>query len=98
MSKHHPDPLELDQLATRIRELQQRIDSNALENALDAGDLLLKAQTLVPNGGWVRWLKSCSISVSTAALYMQLAHHRAEIEATGVQSIRNARKFITKNT
>ena len=27
---------------------------------------------------------------------MQLAHHRAEIEATGVQSIRKARKFITK--
>jgi hypothetical protein len=92
---------DLTALATRIRiELQAAKTAwrNALGHALNVGQALLDAQPLV-SGNWKRWLRdNCSLSVSTAQLYQQLARHRDEIEAeisrTPELSLRAARRFI----
>jgi hypothetical protein len=80
----------LDQLAERIRAALEAVRqgfSNALENALEAGDALNAAQRRV-SSGWGRWL------------HQQLARHRLEIEAkveeVGVLSLRAARRLVTK--
>ncbi len=56
---------------------------DALVHALKCGDLLLEAKGKSGHGAWQNWLeKHCGeISYRTAALYMQLAKHRDEIEA-----------------
>jgi hypothetical protein len=51
--------------------------------------------------GWKQWLKNnCFLAVSTAQLYQQLAHHRAEIEDAMERvpelSLRAARRLISK--
>jgi len=98
---HSPDSPTLDDLAERFSVLHQKIRaelSNAVRNALDAGDLLVKARHHVPNCGWIRWLKTHSIPVSTAELYVSLAHNRskvdAEIDRVGELSLRAARKLV----
>jgi hypothetical protein len=93
----------LNDLADRIRaELQAAKTAwhNALGHALNVGQALLDAQLLV-SGNWKRWLRdNCSLSVSTAQLYQQLARHRDEIEAeisrTPELSLRAARRLISK--
>src|SRR5262245_26424612 len=93
----------LADLAERIRaELQAAKTAwhNALGHALNVGQALLDAQLLVP-GNWKRWLRdNCSLSVSTAQLYQQLARHRDEIEAEISRapdlSLRAARRLIAK--
>jgi hypothetical protein len=98
-----PSTQVLDQLAERIRAALEAVRqgiSNALENALEAGDALNAAQQRV-SSGWGRWLHTnCSLKPSTASLYQQLARHRLEIEAkveeVGVLSLRAARRLVTK--
>jgi hypothetical protein len=98
-----PSTQVLDQLAERIRAALEAVRqgiSNALENALEAGDALNAAQQRV-SSGWGRWLHTnCSLKPSTASLYQQLARHRPEIEAKaeeiGELSLRAARRLITK--
>ncbi len=100
---HRSVPLE--DLARQIRadlKAVQVAASNALDAALSAGDNLIAAKARVADGRWKGWLReNCSVAVSTAALYMQLADHRAEIEAeisrAGDLSIRAARRLITKS-
>jgi Protein of unknown function (DUF3102) len=97
------DQQDLTDLADRIRaELQaaKRAWHNALGHALNVGQALLEAQLLV-SGNWKRWLRDhCSLSVSTAQLYQQLARHRYEIEAeisrTPELSLRAARLLIAR--
>jgi len=99
----NPEMNSLDELARRIRALQQAVrtaSSNALESALEAGDVLIEARRRV-SAGWGRWLiENCAMGVSTALLYIQLAQHRekieAEIERAGEFSIRAARRLIAK--
>ena len=93
----------IDELATTIRNAHKAAQlawSNALDHVLDAGDALIKAQTRV-SSNWKRWVKdNCFLSVSTAMLYMQLARHRAEIEAeisrVGELSLRAAVRLVSK--
>lgn len=103
----------LDELARQVRESRQAAQQagvTVLHHILDAGDALNKAQTRVTLG-WKRWLQdNCSIplaggelqplSVRTALLYQQLAHHRGKIEAeiarVGELSLRGARRLISK--
>jgi len=95
----------LEKLASRIRFGIENIRAslaNALANVLDVGDDLIAAQARV-TGPWQRWLKdNCFLSLSTAKLYVQLAEHRAEIEAEidrdGTLSLRAARKLIAKKS
>ena len=84
MSDFSPARQELAELAQRIRAALQasRADRcNALHHDLEVGEALIEAQNHVTTG-WKHWLgENCSLSVRTAMLYMQLARHRAEIEA-----------------
>ena len=79
----------------------QAATANALAVALDAGDALLEVKQLLQDCGlgWEGWLQDWKFfKLSTARLYMQLAKHRAEIEAKLAQipgfSIRDARRLI----
>jgi hypothetical protein len=103
MSDISPARQELDDLARRIRAALQasRADRcNALHRDLEVGEALIEAQKHVTTG-WKRWLReNCSLRVRTAMLYMQLARHRAEIEAAidrlGELSLRAAIRLISK--
>ena len=96
---------DLDEFATTIRaEIQKcrKALSNALDAAMNAGDALRVVRPYVDAAGipWQRWLKdNCFIGKSTALLYVQLAEHRADIEAEidrGVElSLRAARRLIS---
>jgi hypothetical protein len=103
MSDLSPARQELAELAQRIRSALQasRADRcNALHHDLEVGEALIEAQNHVTTG-WKRWLgENCSLSVRTGMLYMQLARHRAEIEAeierVGELSLRAAVRLVTK--
>jgi hypothetical protein len=89
-----------------------RIDRrNALRRDLDIGDALIAAQkhilSEVPSplreAQWGAWLHvNFSLSERTAQLYMQLARHRAKVEAEieqmGDLSLRAALRLISKPT
>jgi len=101
-SEFNADISVLDQLALRIREAQQAVQTagaTALRHALEAGDALIEAQSRVTTN-WKKWLRdNCFLSVRTAQLYQQLARHREEIEAAiaqaGELSLRAACRLIT---
>jgi hypothetical protein len=92
----------LEDLARQIRDAHRAAQaawSNALDHALDAGDVVLEVKARVPN--LKRWLKENvkenGFAVSTALLYAQLAEHRGEIEAARRKdhlSLRAARRLI----
>jgi len=67
----------------------------ALTRALAAGDALNMAKALCPRGSWGAMLELTTIPRATANLYMRLARHRAEIEAAGCTSVREARELLT---
>jgi hypothetical protein len=98
----NPNTSVLDQLAHRIREAQQAVQTagaTVLRHALEAGDDLIEAQSRVSTN-WKKWLRdNCFLSVRTAQLYQQLARHREEIEAAiaqaGELSLRAACRLIT---
>jgi hypothetical protein len=49
---------------------------------MDAGDLLILAKARIEPGHLGEWIEDhCKMSRRTAQVYMQLARHRAEIEA-----------------
>ena len=96
-----------DELALVVRDEIHKARmawSNALGHAMNAGDALIVVQPKVAERGinWKKWLReNCLVAVSTAELYMQLAHHRDQIEAElqrGVElSLRAARRLISKS-
>lgn len=68
----------IDVLISRINAAHaeaQAYASKAIERALEAGDLLLRAKTQVSHGQWQSWLKAnCpDISIRTAQNYMRVA-------------------------
>ena len=75
----------LNDLAARIRTEHEAVSSFArqtLQHAINAGELLLAAKSLVDHGDWGDWLHdNCAVSQRTAQSYMRLAHNRAAIEA-----------------
>ena len=100
-------------LAQQINDLYQKVvktSVGALEHALDAGELLIRAKQTVKadkkGGKWMDWLKeNCpKLPQSTANLYMHLAKNREVIENSqrvsnseageGKFSIRSAAKLI----
>jgi hypothetical protein len=96
----------LDELAHRIRTEHQAAQaawSNALGHVLNAGDALIEVQDRGVSTNWKCWLRdNCFLAVSTAQLYMQLARHRAEVEAEMARlpalSLRAARRLIAAPT
>jgi hypothetical protein len=106
MDAHIAPSAQQDNLAALAERIRTELHAaktawhNALGHALNVGQALLDAQGLV-QGNWKRWLRGhCSLSVSTAQLYQQLARHRDEIEAeisrAPTLSLRAARRLITK--
>jgi len=105
---------DLPELARKIRDGLHAVEkcmSNALDRALDVGNLLNAAQHQHHNhsgvraahlvSSWKSWLRDeCSIAVSTACLYQQLARHREGIEAemsrVPALTLRAARRLIAK--
>ena len=82
---------------TELYSLAQRINAEhracatavnaALEHALNAGDLLLKARDCCPRGTWEAWTKeNFEGSLRTAQAYMRVARCREEVEAAKAQS------------
>src|SRR5512132_3943034 len=95
------DNQDIAALLVRVRDLHhaaQQAGCNALHQALDAGDALIRIQQQVTGCPWKKWLAAnCSIPVRTALLYVRLAKHRGEIEAQLEElSIRGALRLITK--
>jgi hypothetical protein len=98
------EQLTLDQLALRIctaHKAVQAVWSNALDQAFIAGDGLIEVKKRGVTIGWKRWLREvCHLAPSTAALYVQIAKHRVEIEAKLQEdpnlSLRAARRLISK--
>jgi hypothetical protein len=95
----------LDDLATKIRNAMEEMTRNALRIGLDIGDYLALAKEQVSDGQWGHWLETnfknnYRLSVRTAQLYMQCAAHRCEIEAfletTPTLRLRDAAKLIAK--
>src|SRR5690348_458587 len=66
--------VDLADLARRIDGAHHHVKSeltSALEHAIEAGRLLLKAKEALPHGDWLPWLaKSCAVSECTAQNYM----------------------------
>ena len=98
--------INLEELAERISEGHRAIKQmfkqascNALHIALDVGQALIQAQSGVPAGKWEGWLKG-RCPRRSAYLYMQVARHKAEIEAalaeTPTLSLRAAHRLIAK--
>jgi hypothetical protein len=95
----------LEDLARRIRDAHKAVQvatANALAAAFEAGESLIEAKKRVTTG-WERWVReNCFLGGSSVRLYVQLAHHRAEIEAeisrAGELSIRAARRLIAKKS
>jgi hypothetical protein len=96
---------DLNTLAAAVRTEHQAVGyaaRNVLEHAMAAGDALIAARALVPEGRWGRWLRDhCDLSDRHARRYATLAAARAEIEArTRVSapdlSLRGALKLIQK--
>jgi hypothetical protein len=102
----NPNEPILDQLVRRVRDAHravQGLSANALAAALEAGDALIELKAHGVPGNWERWVSAaCSLGVSTARLYMQLARHRDEVEAAlrenPTVSLRAVRRLIAKPT
>jgi hypothetical protein len=45
----------------------------SLKKAIEAGELLIETKSLVPDGGWLAWLKQTGSAPRTAQNYMRLA-------------------------
>lgn len=75
----------LADLAVRIRSEHEAVFDSArqtLQHALNAGELLIEAKSLVDHGNWSDWLHdNCAVSQRTAQSYMRLARNRTTIEA-----------------
>ena len=75
----------LDSLAARINAEHRACETAvnvALEHALNAGDLLLKAKSQCLHGTWLSWLEeNFKGSVRTAQTYIRVAARRDEVEA-----------------
>jgi hypothetical protein len=75
--------------------------ANALGHGMAAGDALIAVRSQLRRGTWLTWLKeNCRhVSRSTALLYIQLAEHRADLDAhfqcVGNSSIGAARRFLS---
>jgi hypothetical protein len=94
---------EIDDLDALVKEVCKHLQTsttaaqNFLENALAAGDALIRAKAQVKHGDWLKFLKSCDLSADTAERYMKLARHRTELNSASVRnlSLSAALKLVT---
>lgn len=71
------DDFQLDSLANEIRERHDSVQASvkdALEHAIEAGRLLMRAKKMVQHGDWLPWLaENCKFGERMAQNYMRLA-------------------------
>lgn len=76
----------LDVLADRINAKMADVEAahrNALEQAKEAGDLLIEAKEQVQHGKWLPWLEAhCHVSADMAGKWMKLAREWPRLVAT----------------
>lgn len=81
----------LPELAQSINRAQSRIESlltDAVENAVTAGNALICAKALVLHGEWQKWISdNCQISDRTARAYMRLARELPKLSHAKRQSV-----------
>lgn len=96
---------DLTSLAQRINEANQNAlasSKKAILYAIECGEALINAKSLVKHGEWQSWLKNnCEVSERTAQNYMKLATEYPSIEDAKAQrvadlSIREAIKELSK--
>ena len=66
----------LDDLIARIRDAHVSVASafnSTIDNAVTAGELLIKAKELTPHGQWSEFLKRCDVGERQSQRYMKLA-------------------------
>jgi len=77
------DGASLHNLAQRIAAEHNAVAAalqSALQHAIAAGELLIKAKAKVRHGQWLNWLAvNCEVPKRTAAHYMALARRRQEL-------------------
>jgi hypothetical protein len=102
IDKFVKQPSEIDLLVDDIAECHRRVQKaagQALEYAIEAGELLADIKRRTSYGQWDEWLTANSarlgLTPSTARIYMRLATYRKEIEATDIDSIRRAMEHIS---
>lgn len=80
------------------RQAQVAADS-AINNALAAGKLLIKAKAEVQHGEWLPFLESTDINARTAQRYMQLANNERLLKNDSVShfSVTKALEYLTEN-
>jgi hypothetical protein len=70
-------PLQLTELAGRIREMHASAEGTArsvVRQAAQCGELLSIAKTQIPHGRWEDWVQTnCEFSLRTAQVYMRVA-------------------------
>jgi hypothetical protein len=84
---------QVDRLFREAQQAHLAIQNTAeavLERAINAGERLIAAKNLVPQGEWLPRLEAIEIPERTAQTYMLLARHRERVLASGVSSIRQA--------
>src|SRR5262249_8380321 len=66
-------------LANKIKAAHAAVGT-ALQHAVEAGHLLIRAKRLIPHGGWSPWVReNCALSERTARAYMQLASNVGDL-------------------
>lgn len=89
-----------ERINMRVRAAEDRA-KKAVEYAVEAGQLLNEAKTLVPHGEWKQWLAAhCTVAPRTARAYMMLAKRvptlpDAERQRVADLPMREAIKAIT---
>ena len=59
-----------------------RLLHKTFTRAIEAGELLLEAKSLLDHGEWLPWVEAnCEINIRTAQVYMRIAKHREELGA-----------------
>lgn|GEM_PF-1857670 len=82
---------ELPDLAAKINATVKAADENAnaaCEQAMQAGELLRQAKTLVAHGDWITWLtENCEVKPRTAQVYMRLSSVVPTLQDSNAQRV-----------
>lgn len=82
---------ELKNISTEINtehEIVVNACKSAVEHAIKAGELLIKAKSMVNHGEWLDWMKdNCEMTERTAQTYMRLAREYPKLEDSKAQRV-----------
>lgn len=86
---------ELAAIANAAHESVYAAGRQLVGHAIRAGEALLKAQEIVPDGEWIDWMAAnVRMHVTTAYRYMRIAEHKAVVLDADVDSIGAALRLL----